>query len=199
MANVFALHALADGIARYLDRAYPAALRTAHAASFEAINAGALVRERAQGAGNLVTLWPYRVLVNEHQRNREFALRPGRINRPLPLDVHLLLTVWADNAGDELLLFAWAMRELYRLPVLDRSVLTTVDAGVRADELIQLAPAEMSVEDMMRIWDAVTPSYRLSASFVARVLQLDIEQDEARSVVAQRLRFPDNVPTEVVP
>ncbi len=199
MANVFALHALADGTARYLDRAYPAELRTAHAATFEPINTGQLMRERAQGAGNRVTIWPYRVLVNEHQRNREFALRPGRINRPLPLDVHLLLTVWADNAGDELLLFAWAMRELYRLPVLDRSVLTTVDAGLRADELIQLAPAEMSVEDMMRIWEAVTPSYRLSAPFVARVLQLDIEQDEARNVVAQRLRFTDSVPTEVVP
>jgi len=199
MANVFALHALADGIARYLDRAYPAALRAAHSASFEAINTGALTRERAQGAGNLVTVWPYRVLVNEHQRNREFALRPGRSNRPLPLDVHLLLTVWADNAGDELLLFAWAVRELYMLPMLDRSALTTVEAGLRADELIQLAPAEMSVEDIMRIWDAVTPSYRLSAPFVARVVQLDIEQDEARNVVAQRLRFSDDVPTGVVP
>jgi len=89
------------------------------------------------------------------------------------------------------------MRELYRLPVIDRSVLTTVDAGLRPDELIQLAPAEMTVEDMMRIWDAVTPSYRLSAPFVARVLQLDIETVEARNVVAQRLRFTDSVPQTV--
>lgn len=194
MANVFALHAVADGLARYLDRAYPTALRNDHACTFEAIGSGGLVRERPEAAGNRITLWPYRVLVNEHQRNREFALRPGRINRPLPLDLHLLLTVWADAPGDELLLFAWALRELYRLPVIDGSVLTTVDAGLSDAEQIQLAAAEMTVEDMMRIWDAVTPSYRLSAPFVARVVQLDIEQDEARNVVAQRLRFTDEVP-----
>jgi Pvc16 N-terminal domain len=198
MANVAALHSLADGIARYLDRAMPADLRAQHAVLFEAVGSGGLVAERTPGAGSRITVWPYRVLVNEHQRNRDFALRPGRINRPLPLDVHLLLTVWSDNVGDELVLFAWAMRELYRLPVIDRSVLTTVDAALRADELIQLAPAEMTVEDMMRIWDAVTPSYRLSAPFVARVLQLDIELDEARPVVAQRLRYTDEVPSAVV-
>jgi hypothetical protein len=105
-----------------------------------------------------------------------------------------MLTVWADAAGDELVLFAWAMRELYQLPVIDRSLLTTVDAGFDEGDLIQLAPTEMTVEDMMRIWDAVTPSYRLSAPFVARVVQLDVEHDEGRNVVAQRLRFTDEVP-----
>jgi len=195
MANVFALHSLADGLARYLDRTYPTTLRDEHACMFEAIGSGGLVRERAESAGNRITIWPYRVLVNEHQRNRSFPRGPGRINEPLPLDVHLLVTVWAESAGDELLLFAWALRELYQLPVIDRSLLTTVDAAFSTAEQIQLAPAEMTVEDMMRIWDAITPSYRLSAPFVARVVQLDIEHEDARNVVAQRLRFTDEAPT----
>lgn len=194
MANVSALHALADGLARYLDRAYPADLRASHPCSFETLGSGSLVRERPDGAGSRITLWPYRVLINEHQRGRQFPAGPGRINQPLPLDVHLMLTVWADAAGDELVLFAWAMRELYQLPVIDRSLLTTVDAGFAEGDLIQLAPTEMTVEDMMRIWDAVTPSYRLSAPFVARVVQLDVEYDAGRNVVAQRLRFTDEVP-----
>jgi Pvc16 N-terminal domain len=194
MANVFALHALADGLARYLDRAFPAALRATHPCSFESVGSGSLVRERPDGAGSRITLWPYRLLINEHQRNRQFPAGPGRINQPLPLDVHLMLTVWADAPGDELVLFAWAMRELYLLPVIDRSLLTTVDAGFDDGDQIQLAPTEMTVEDMMRIWDAVTPSYRLSAPFVARVVQLDVEHDEGRNVVAQRLRFTDEIP-----
>ncbi len=194
MANVFALHALADGLVRYLDRAFPAELRASHPCSFESLGSGSLVRERPDGAGSRITLWPYRVLINEHQRNRHFPARAGRVNQPLPLDVQLLLTVWADAPGDELVLFAWAMRELYQLPVIDRSLLTTVDAGFTESDLIQLAPSEMTVEDMMRIWDAVTPSYRLSAPFVARVVQIDIEHDEGRNVVAQRLRFTDEVP-----
>lgn len=193
MANVFGLHAIADGLARYLDRAYPAALRDDHPCSFEALVSGGLTEERPLAAGTRVTIWPYRVLINEHERNQEFPARPGRVNTPLPLDVHLLVTVWADTPPEELLLFAWTMRELYRQPVLDRSVLTTVDAGFSSAELIQLAPAEMTVEDMMRIWDAITPSYRLSAPFVARVLHIDIEQDEARTVVSRRLHFTEPV------
>jgi hypothetical protein len=193
MANVFGLHAIADGLARYLDRAYPAALRDDHPCSFEAAASGGLTQERPLSAGTRVTIWPYRVLINEHERNLEFSTRPGRINRPLPLDVHLLVTVWADAPADELLLFTWTLRELYRQPVLDRSVLTTVDAGFSTGEQIQLAPSEMTVEDMMRIWDAITPSYRLSAPFVARVLHIDIEQDEGRTVVARRLHVTEPV------
>lgn len=193
MANVFGLHAIADGLARYLDRAFPTALRDDHPCTFEAVASGGLTQERPLAAGTRVTIWPYRVLINEHDRNREFVTRPGRVNRPLPLDVHLLVTIWADTPPEELLLFAWTMRELYQLSLLDRSVLTTVDAGFSSTEQIQLTPAEMSVEDMMRIWDAVTPSYRLSVPFVARVLHIDIEQDEGRAVVAKRLHFTDPV------
>ena len=193
MANVFGLHAIADGLARYLDRAFPTALRDDHPCTFEAVASGGLTQERPLEAGTRVTIWPYRVLINEHDRNREFVTRPGRVNRPLPLDVHLLVTIWADTPPDELLLFAWTMRELYQLSLLDRSVLTTVEAGFSSTEQIQLTPAEMSVEDMMRIWDAVTPSYRLSVPFVARVLHIDIEQDEGRAVVAKRLRVTEPV------
>ena len=193
MANVFGLHAIADGLARYLDRAFPTALRDDHPCTFEAVASGGLTQERPLAAGTRVTIWPYRVLINEHDRNREFVTRPGRVNRPLPLDVHLLVTIWADTPPEELLLFAWTMRELYQLSLLDRSVLTTVDAGFSSTEQIQLTPAEMSVEDMMRIWDAVTPSYRLSVPFVARVLHIDIEQDEGRAVVARRLHVTEPV------
>ena len=191
MANVFGLHAIADGLARYLDRAFPSTLRDDHPCTFEAVASGGLTQERPLAAGTRVTIWPYRVLINEHHRNREFTAQPGRVNRPLPLDVHLLVTVWADTPPEELLMFAWTMRELYRQPVLDRSVLTTVEAGLAGGEQIQLAPAEMTVEDMMRVWDAITPSYRLSAPFVARVLHIDIEQDEGRTVVARRLHFTE--------
>jgi hypothetical protein len=193
MANVFGLHAIADGLARYLDRAFPTALRDDHPCTFEAVASGGLTQERPLAAGTRVTIWPYRVLINEHDRNREFVTRPGRVNRPLPLDVHLLVTIWADTPPEELLLFAWTMRELYQLSLLDRSVLTTVEAGFSSTEQIQLTPAEMSVEDMMRIWDAVTPSYRLSVPFVARVLHIDIEQDEGRAVVARRLHVTEPV------
>ena len=47
---------------------------------------------------------------------------------------------------------------------------------------------ELSNEDLMRIWDAIDPSYRVSVPYVARVVQLDLEpSQEGAPVVAQML------------
>lgn len=83
---------------------------------------------------------------------------------------------------------AWAMRALHRSPVLDLSVLSE-DGGWRRDESVHVLPAELSTEDVMRIWDALEPPYRLSASYVARVVRLDPDVDDElfNAVVARRL------------
>jgi len=43
----------------------------------------------------------------------------------------------------------------------------------------------------MRIWDALTPSYRLSVSYVARLVRIDPDSDDAqfRPVVAARFAY----------
>ena len=40
---------------------------------------------------------------------------------------------------------------------------------------IQLVPEEMSVENMMRIWDAITPPYRLSFPYTARIVEIETD------------------------
>ncbi len=49
-------------------------------------------------------------------------------------------------------------------------------------------PAELSTEDVMRIWDAIEPAYRLSASYVARVVRIEPDEDleSFAPVVARR-------------
>ena len=43
----------------------------------------------------------------------------------------------------------------------------------------------------MRIWDALTPSYRLSVSYVARLVRIDPDSDDAqfRPVVSGRFGY----------
>ena len=58
--------------------------------------------------------------------------------------------------------------------------------------MIQLIPAELSTEDIMRIWDALEPSYRLSVSYIARVVRIDSTRvEQVRPVVATRFSYED--------
>ena len=73
--------------------------------------------------------------------------------------------------------------------VLDASALSPEAAWAR-DEVIQIVPAELTTEDMMRVWDGFEASYRLSTTYVARLMRLDPDQSiESRRVVARRLAF----------
>ena len=91
---------------------------------------------------------------------------------PLGLDLHFLLSAWAGNARDEHTIVAWAIRQLHMFPILDASSLSP-EAGWGTNEVIQIIPAELSTEDVMRIWDALDPPYRLSVSYIARLVRLD--------------------------
>jgi len=78
------------------------------------------------------------------------------------------------------------MRELYQHPLLDVATLSP-EAGWSAADMVQVIPAELSTEDLMRIWDALEPSYRLSVSYIARMVRLDVATPEpGRPVVAVR-------------
>ncbi len=190
MANVFAIHSVGDSIMTFLQNTYPASLggRTMPGCAFELLSSGELAGDTSDSTR--ITLYLYRVTVNEHSRQTHRPRAPNDAQVPLGLDLHYLLTAWAGNALDEQVIIAWAMRQLHQFPVLDASSLSP-DAGWSADEVVQIIPAELSTEDVMRIWDALDPAYRLSVSYVARLVRLDPDSPEAGGlpVVAKRLAF----------
>ena len=189
MANIQALHSVGNSIVTYLQNTYPTTLDglSLPGCAFALMSSG----ELAAAPPDLprLTLYLYRVTVNEYQRQQ----RPDRMapdqQAPLGLDLHFLLTMWADKAEDELVPMAWAMRQLYEHPILDASSLSP-EAGWGADEVVQIIPSELSIHDMMRIWDAFEPPYRLSVSYIARLVRLDPDQMVAgRPVVATRVGY----------
>jgi hypothetical protein len=193
MANVFAIHSVGNSIATYLRNAYPATIAGMQmpVCGFDLISCGEIASEAEQTTR--ITLLLYRVTVNEHARHTRPHTASVNEIAPLSLDLHYLLTAWGATAVDEQTTFAWALRQLHAHPILDASSLSP-EAGWSRDEVIQVVPAELSTEDMMRVWDAIEPSYRLSATYVARLVRLDPDQPgEFRPVVARGLTLAEEV------
>jgi hypothetical protein len=195
MANVFGVHSVGSSIVTFLRNTYPAASagRPMPACDFELLSAGQLAADAEEG--NRVTLFLYRIAVNEHRRQSARLREDGAGAGPLGLDLHYLMSAWGMSAQDEQVALTWALRQLHQHPVLDASSLTP-DAGWDREEVIQIVPSELPTEDLMRIWDALTPSYRLSVSWVARLVRIDPEHDAAqfRPVVAGRFAFGREAP-----
>lgn len=190
MANVRAIHSVGSSIVTFLRNAYPQELdgTPMPACTFDLVSGGQMAGEQEESTR--ITLYLYRVTVNEHTRQ---SRPPGSASASPPslgLDLHYLLTAWAANPLDEQVPLAWTMRQLHMMPVLDRSNLSP-DAGWGRDETVQVLPADLATEDLMRIWDALDPAYRLSAAYIARVVRLDRDRDdeEHRPVVAIRESF----------
>jgi len=195
MANVNSFHSVGDSLIRFLDNRYPHDDDNMPSCQFELTSSGEL-------AGDIddttkLTLYVYRVTFNEHVRNSARPRLSGVPTVPLSLDLHFMLSVWSNSAAEEHTICAWAMQQLYTHPIMDISSLTT-DGGWQADEYIQIIPAELSNEDLMRIWDALAPNYRLSVSYIARTVRID--PDEVAGippVVATRFDYSEKAEEEV--
>jgi len=193
MANVFAIHSVGNSIVTYLRNSYPQALAGLDMpdCAFELVSSGELAGE--PGDATRITLYLYRITVNEHSRQIHAASASTARPTPLGLDLHFLMSAWASNARDEQTMLAWSIRQLHMFPILDASSLSP-EAGWGANEVIQVIPAELSTEDVMRIWDALDPPYRLSVSYIARLVRLDPDsQRQSRPVVTTRFAYGEEV------
>lgn len=185
MSNYFALHSVGESLMTFLRNAYPEELRDEFSCEFKPISSGELTKPNPLETS--VTLFLYRVTQNEHLRNSPRRNELGGEQFPLSVDLHYLVTVWADTPLAELAIFAWTMQQLHQRPLLDLSSLSP-EAGWGNADYVHVIPAELSTEDLMRIWDALEPPYRLSASYVARVVRIDADQTpDTRRVAATRL------------
>jgi len=177
MANLFAIHSVGSSLAIFLKNTYPNTIKSQHSCEFKLISSSELA-QMEDTESNMLSLFLHRVTLNEHLRH-EMRLNDTRYTSPpLALDLHFLMTVWAQSALTEQLILAWAMRQLHLHQVLDLSSLSP-EAEWGNAEKVQLIPADLSTEEIMRIWDALKPTYRLSVAYVARIVQIatdDVEQ-----------------------
>jgi hypothetical protein len=193
MANHLAIHSFCQSLSDYLSQRHatyvpPSGVPALPSASFTVLSSSKFSSTDAIANGT-VSLFLHRITINNHLRNTRTRSAVG----PLGLDLHLLLTIWADDADDEHILLAWAMRELHQHAFLDQSSLSA-DAGWEVDEQINIVPAELPPEEMARIWEAAHRGYRLSYPFIGRLVRIDADQlPGGAPVVATRFEYSDEV------
>lgn len=190
MTNIFAFHSVGESLRIALDTAYrDDPLPNKPTCTFRLLSSADMAGE--EEIDNTLSLYVYRVTMNEHLRTRARRTGPLEENVPLSVDLHFLVTAWAKTVLTEQTILAWTMRYLQQHPVLDRASLTA-DAAWNPEDSVQVIPAELSTEDVMRIWDALEPSYRLSVSYVARVVRIDTDaRSPGMPVVASRFTYTD--------
>ena len=120
----------------------------------------------------VLTLLMYRVDFNKTMRAAwsGVGLNDGRSH--LALDLHFLLTAWADNAESEHLVLGRAMQAIEDTPILAGPLLMQATDWA-PNESLQLVLEDIDTESLMRIFDSLPTDYRLSVPYVARVTRID--------------------------
>jgi hypothetical protein len=116
-----------------------------------------------------------------------------RMQTLLPLELHFLLTFWAQEASLQHAIAGWTMRTLEDSPVLPAGVLNAAAEGsFRSDEVIEVGLAELSNEDLLRIWEVLGLNvYQLSVPYLARPIRIESVQrrlEDGDGLVQERVQ-----------
>lgn len=126
---------------------------------------------------NGVTIFLYRIYINGSNRSPAGRIgHDGRRQRSqLPLELHYLVTIWAQQYSLQHSLAAWTMRILEDNGLIHPAVLNAGGRNIfRAEETVELSLAEMRTEDLIRIWEVLgTNSYHLSIPYLARYVPVE--------------------------
>jgi hypothetical protein len=185
MANFRAIFDVGNSLANFLQNAYPADLNTSFPCKFQLVSSGQVAGDENNALDQTLTIFLHRISTDEYSRAATRIQDLPGVQPSLFLDLHYLITYWGTSAEAEQTILAWTMQQLQTTPILDSSMLSTA-AGWSATEQVQLMPADLSLEDILRIWDALGPKYRLSAGYLARVIRIDRDIPADVPVVATR-------------
>lgn len=127
-----------------------------------------------------LSIFLYRIDFNKAMRAAWSAVGSADGKGHLALDLHFLLTAWADNAEHEHLILGRAMQALEYTPMLSGPLLYAPanppypdEPQAGATESVQVLLEEISTEALMRTFDSLPTDYRLTVPYVARVIRID--------------------------
>jgi hypothetical protein len=120
-----------------------------------------------------VTVFLYHVALNSELRN---TLPPsGKGTRPLlPIELRYLITPWAKQIADTHKIVGYVLRALHQKASLVRAELS--GSSWADHDTAQILLESMPIEDHYSIWEPTEIPYRLSLSYVVRVMGIDSGQ-----------------------
>jgi hypothetical protein len=197
MPGYTAIAAVGTSMERLLTQAFaerqPVPSRVARAALIRTEDLAGDTQRINDRIGDLgLTILLYRIDFNKSTRAAWSAVSNADGRGHLPLDLHYLLTPWADNAEHQHMVIGRAMQVLERVPVLAGPTLYSPSLPLPAyasepqaapGDSVQLLLEEISTEALMRTFDSLPGDYRLSIPYVARVVRIDSPGTAAPPVV----------------
>ena len=142
-----------------------------------------------------INLFLYRVAENGSLKNQEIPGQghPAAFGRPpLSLNLYYMMTPYGSTSDEEFvdetvshLLLGSAMRVFHEIPVITNQLLTvrpTVGRQILSESLrtafehIKLTLDPVSLDDLSKVWTALTLPYRLSAAYMVTVVQIESRQ-----------------------
>jgi hypothetical protein len=179
MANLASIAATGRSIERLLNQAFaeppvPVEGRTTRAflirtEDFDQTNTNSILQRPA------LSIFLYRVDFNKTMRAAWSGVTFHDGRAYLPLDLHFLLTPWAENAESEHSILGRAMQCLDATPILSGPLLHA-SGDWTPNEAVNLVLDEISTEAVMRTFDSLPADYRISVPYIARVVRLDSRQ-----------------------
>lgn len=175
MADFRAIHAVTEAVIELLRSSYRQEDFN-NALEFDVFTS----RDFANPLSNGVSLFLYRIFPHGSSRIPAGTIGTDgrRMQSRLPLELHFLLTIWAQRPSLQHSIAGWMMRVLENYPLLPTGLLNSASPqSFGGKETVEIAVADLRTEDLMRIWEALdTAVYQLSVPYLARVVS--IESDE---------------------
>jgi hypothetical protein len=199
VADYQAVFAVGDALAKYLTNNYDATA-IGFPCTFKLVSSAEIANEDTTTLDRTVSLYLHRMTTPEHFRNVT-RLQDSPFDQPvLYLDLHYLLSYWdasAEGAEAEQKILVWTMQQLQSNPILDTSVLSlsSTAPGWDKSDSVQIIPADLSLQDILDIWDGLGPNYRLTVGYVARVVRVDRTITPGPPVVATRFTLQSGSPS----
>jgi hypothetical protein len=134
-----------------------------------------------------ISIFLYSIAVNAETRNGPRRTRPdGSTTRPLlPLQLGYLITPWAKEARDEYRIVGRILQVFY-----DHAELGPADlqgSSWSPEDSVQLILESLPPEEHYRIWDTTDLPYRLSLTYLARVIGIEPGESVAAVPVLQAI------------
>jgi hypothetical protein len=132
-----------------------------------------------------VTILLYQVGICGELRNgpRRPGLNGASGRPPLPLELHFMITPWTKHTDDAYRIIGAIVRLLY-----DHAILTFGELqgdGVWAtDDTVEIMMESLPVEQHYDIWEPTELPYRLSLTYLARIVGIDSEVSTSPTPVA---------------
>ncbi|GLS27851.1 DUF4255 domain-containing protein [Marinibactrum halimedae] len=145
-------------------------------------------------SGNLLGIYLHRIAIDDHGRTRFFKQQGSASNEgpspELPVNLHFLLIANSNSATVEADLMAWAMVEIANHSQIDISHVQDIDDEWGQMELLNITPDEMSIEDLMRIWDVFESPYTSTMPYTAKTVRLRLNPQRTEGGDVKTRVFP---------